>query len=181
MFSLYNNQIREQFWGFFNPESTDADGISKVLLNELAKVIPNDFSKLIGQTFDGASVMRGGNQGVKVKLQEVYRNAHFVHCYAHQLNLILKTSSKSKNVSRFFAQIPAIANYFTRLPNKIKVLGDFMKTKIASSFNTRWNFSYRAVGTIHKNYDAIFDCLKKIDETVKETSAIDAATLMLLL
>lgn len=175
---LFNNQIREQFWGFFNPESTDAEGISKVLLKELAKVIPNDFSKLIGQTFDGASVMRGNNKGVKVKIQDVYRNAHFVHCYAHQLNLILKSSSKSKNVARFFGQITAIANYFTRSPNRIKILGDFMKTKIASSSNTRWNFSSRAVSTIQKNYDGILDCLTKIDETVKETSKIDAATLM---
>lgn len=53
-----------------------------------------------------------------------------------------------------------------------------MKTKIASSSTTRWNFSSTAVCTIHKNYDALLECLTKIDETVKETSAIDAATLL---
>lgn len=168
----------EQFWGFFNPESTDAIGISKVLLTELAKVISTDSSKLIGQTFDGASVMRGDKQGVKVKLQEVYSNAHYVHCYAHQLNLILKSSSQSKNVSRFFGQIIAISNYFSRSPNRIKILGEFMKSKIASSSATRWNFSSRVVGTIKNNYDSLLDCLTKINDHVKESCAITAATLL---
>lgn len=175
---LYNNQIREMFWGFFNPASTDAIGISKVLLTELAKVIPNDSSKLIGQTFDGASVMRGDKKGVKIKLQEVYKNAHYVHCYAHQLNLILKSSSKSKRVSRFFAQITAISNYFSRSPNRIKILGEFMSTRIASSSATRWNFGSRVVGTVTENYDAILDCLKKIEESLTESSIIDAPTLI---
>lgn len=114
----------------------------------------------------------------RVKLQVVYSNAHYVHCYAHQLNLILKSSSQSKNVSRFFGQITAISNYFSRSPNRIKILGEFMKSKIASSSATRWNFSSRVVGTIKNNYDSLLDCLTKINDHVKESCAITAATLL---
>lgn len=104
-------------------KSTDAPGISEVLLNELKKVVDNP-DKLIGQTFDGAAVMRGDKSGVKVKVQSIYKYAHYVHCYAHQLNLILKSSAKSKNSNRFFSQLTAISNYFSRSPNKVKVLSE---------------------------------------------------------
>jgi hypothetical protein len=38
------------------------------------------FGKLIAQTCDGIAVMSGEKGGV---IKEIYKNAHFIHCYAH--------------------------------------------------------------------------------------------------
>lgn len=53
-----------------------------------------------------------------------------------------------------------------------------MKSKIASSSATRWNFSSRVVGTFKNNYDSLLDCLTKNNDHVKESCAITAATLL---
>lgn len=151
--------------GFFVPERTDAEGISKVILNELKKVIPNDPSKLIGQTYDCAAVMKGNKNGAKVKIQSVYPNAHYVHCYAHQLNLILKRSANSKSSQLFYKHLITISNYFSRSPQKLQILSEFTKLKIARAAPTRWNFTSRLVKTVKENYQAIYDCLKQIDIT----------------
>lgn len=170
---LVGNDIKERFWGFFNPKSTDAPGISEVLINELKKVVDKP-DKLIGQTFDGAAVMRGDKSGVKIKVQSIYKYAYYVHCYAHQLNLILKSSAKSKNSNRFFSQLTAISNYFSRSPNKVKVLSEHISKTIPTASSTRWNFNSKVVKTVKENYDGIVSCLQEIELNLKETSVIDA-------
>lgn len=170
---LVGNDIKERFWGFFNPKSTDAPGISEVLINELKKVVDKP-DKLIGQTFDGAAVMRGDKSGVKIKVQSIYKYAYYVHCYARQLNLILKSSAKSKNSNRFFSQLTAISNFFSRSPNKVKVLSEHISKTIPTASSTRWNFNSKVVKTVKENYDGIVSCLQEIELNLKETSVIDA-------
>lgn len=41
------------------------------------------------QSYDGANVMSGRLNGVQKIINNSYKNAHFIHCYAQQLNLIL--------------------------------------------------------------------------------------------
>ena len=77
------------FGFFFIPDRVNAEGISKVLLAELSIILQGDKEKVIAQTYDGASVMRGHKGGVQIKIREIYRNAYYLHCAAHQLNLVL--------------------------------------------------------------------------------------------
>ena len=46
-------------------------------------------TKLIGQGYDGASVMSGKNAGVAKLLKNEAPYALYVHCHAHRLNLAL--------------------------------------------------------------------------------------------
>lgn len=174
---LVDNEVKERFWGFFQPKSTDAPGISEVLLNELEKVVDHP-DKVIGQTFDGAAVMRGDKNGVKVKVQSIYKFAYYVHCYAHQLNLILKSSAKSKSSARFFRQLTAISNYFSRSPKKVKVLAEYISKTIPTASATRWNFTSKVVKTVKENYDGIVSCLQEIGVNLNDTSAIDSDILL---
>ncbi len=69
--------------------------------------------KLIAQTYDGASVMRGRIRGVHVKVKEVYENAYYVHCAAHQLNLVLSmAASCNREAKLFFAKLDKIPAFF---------------------------------------------------------------------
>ena len=47
-------------------------------------------NKLIGQTYDGASVMSGDLNGLQRKILNVAPQALFIHCYAYRINLILQ-------------------------------------------------------------------------------------------
>ena len=98
-----NRKLVERFWKFFNPENQTAIVLSKILLDELQTILGNDYWKLIAQTHDGAATLSGARNGVQAIVKETYPYAYFVHCYAHQLNLLLqKATSINTNVRIFF-------------------------------------------------------------------------------
>ena len=110
---VLNGEIFERFFGFFIPENQTADGISKCILEQLNRILQGNRQKLIAQTFDGANVMKGKKAGVQAKIKAVYSNAHFIHCYAHQLNLIMKNAASiSRNARIFFSNMLAIPTFF---------------------------------------------------------------------
>jgi hypothetical protein len=48
--------------------------------------------------------MSGEKGEVQTIIKETYKNAHFIHCYAHQLNLIMeKAASQNPEVRTFLA------------------------------------------------------------------------------
>jgi hypothetical protein len=81
-----NGNVCERFWGFFNPDGQNAEDISKPCPEKLNV----NFSaiKVIAQTFHGAFVLSGSVNGVQARIKEHFSCALYVHCYAHQLNLI---------------------------------------------------------------------------------------------
>jgi hypothetical protein len=85
--------VHERFWGFYNLSSQDTEGLSQYVLELLGVVLKGDFGKLIAQTYDGTTVTSGEKGGVQTMIKETYQKAHFIHCYAHQLNLILEKAA----------------------------------------------------------------------------------------
>jgi hypothetical protein len=81
-----------------------AEGLVSVLKQELAPYKLGQ--KLIAQSYDGAAVFSGGKNGVQVKMKDNFPHAHFIHCYAQQLNLVMKQAcSTVKSIKLFFANI----------------------------------------------------------------------------
>ncbi|XP_022172342.1 zinc finger MYM-type protein 1-like, partial [Myzus persicae] len=58
-----------------------------------------DINKCCGQGFDGASVMSGIHNGVKKRILDIVPNATYIHCNAHNLNLVLSDVARTKNKS----------------------------------------------------------------------------------
>ncbi|CAI5682239.1 unnamed protein product [Oreochromis niloticus] len=86
------NRIQERFFEFIKLPNACADAIASALSERLRFILPQGQErKLIAQAYDGAAVMRGTTGGVQRKIQDIYANAHYVHCYAHQLNLVCDT------------------------------------------------------------------------------------------
>ena len=90
-----------------------------MLLERLNGLFADDEKvKLIAQAYDGASVMRGEKAGVQKNVREHFKNSHYVHCYAHQLNLIMQqATSRIKKVNVFFSDLSGIATFFPVHPN----------------------------------------------------------------
>lgn len=88
------NNVQERFFEFIKLQNANADSIATALLERLADILPEtERGKLIAQAYDGASVMRGAHGGVQKKVRDVYNYAYYVHCFAHQLNLIMQQVS----------------------------------------------------------------------------------------
>ena len=85
---------KSRFFEFITIQNATADTIATALLERLSTILPNgQKAKLVAQAYDGASVMRGATGGVQRKIMDVYENAHYVHCYAHQLNLSMQQAT----------------------------------------------------------------------------------------
>ena len=82
---VIDGQVYERFWAFIKPAGYSADDLSKTLLAKLDVILssPSEKSKLIAQSYDGAAVMSGKNNGVQAILKKKFPNDPFIHCYAH--------------------------------------------------------------------------------------------------
>ncbi|XP_042240779.1 zinc finger MYM-type protein 1-like, partial [Homarus americanus] len=166
----------ERFWGFFNPINQTAEALSSVFHKELQTLIGDCPHKLIAQTYDGAAALSGVNKGVQTRIKEVYINAHFIHCYAHQLNLILgKATSQNTNVRVFFNSLSGIPAFFSKSPQRMAALENVAGHRIPRPSATRWNFKSRTVNAVHEMKDALIECCSTLEASNSRETGSAAA------
>lgn len=172
---VFEGQICERFWSFLRPEGYSAGELSNAILTELQHMLsPSEKSKLIAQSYDGASVMSGKTNGVQAIIRKTYPYAYFIHCYAHQFNLIMERATEChKNVKIFFAHLQAFTSFFSRSPKRTAVLDEIVKRRLPRAVPTRWNFQSRTVNIVFEYKDSIKECLEKI----RDTDRIDSITI----
>lgn len=179
---LPNGQPVERFWKFDNPEGHDAESIAKCICTSLDYVVQNP-EKLVSQSYDGANVMSGHHAGVQTIVQQTYKHAFFVHCYAHQLNLIVaQATSQNQDVRIFFSDLSDITNFFSNSPQRVAVLDKIVGKRIPRASATRWNFKSRTVNTVFEYREELIECMEEIQSTSKQpTTIIKAGALARLL
>ena len=105
-------KINESFLGFHEIQDQSAAGIEDNIL----KCIQSrglDLSKCRGQGYDGAATMSGVYSGVQSRILQKVPNALYVHCVAHNLNLVLNDAvSQVPEVSQFFDVIQRLYTFF---------------------------------------------------------------------
>ena len=114
--------------------------------------------------------MREATGGVQRKVKDVYRMAHYVHCYAHQLNLIMQQATAHiTKVGAFFLDLGGFAVFFPRSSKRTAVLDKLVAHRLPRASSTRWNFHSRAVNTIFEHKDDLLKCFR----TTRENSEFD--------
>ncbi|KAG1933968.1 zinc finger MYM-type protein 1-like [Pimephales promelas] len=168
------SNVQERFFEFIPLHSATADSIATALKERLAVILPEDQrGKLISQAYDGASVMKGATAGVQKKIQNVYPNAHYVHCYAHQLNVIIQqATSHIPRVRIFFSDLGGFASFFSRSPKRTDVLDKAVAHGLPTSSNVRWNFHGCAVNTVFEHREDLIRCF----ETIRDSGDFDPVT-----
>jgi hypothetical protein len=82
--------------------------------------------------------MSGRLNNVQKIMNNTNKNAHFIHCYAHQLNLILiQATSQNRKIRIFFSNLTDMTNYFSNSPQRVAVLDIVVKHKVPRSSTTR--------------------------------------------
>lgn len=109
----------------------------------------NVFDKLVCQSYDGAAVMSGNSNGLQIKIKEVIPNAHYIHCFAHKLNLVLSQSvSKIKKCAGFFKSLQSFVSFFSHSSKRSGGFNEMVQKKIPKAAPTRWGYNGRVVQTI---------------------------------
>jgi hypothetical protein len=95
--------------------------------------------KLIMQTYDDAAMSAHIN-GVQVQVRQEYPFAHFVHCAAHRLNLVLCQSVSSiYPIKIFFVNVGAFSTFSSNAPKR-KVFLTSHKIEFPNPGDTRWYY-----------------------------------------
>lgn len=154
----------ERFHSFFAVDDRTAVGISSVLKTALQPYSVE--SKLIAQTYDGAAVMSGSRHSVQVLIKEDYPYAHFLHCYAHQLNLVVKRMCLDiSSVRIFFANLSGFSSFFSVSPKRSDLLRDICKQRLPRCAPTRWNFQSRVVQRVSDSRAELLECFSVIESS----------------
>ncbi|CAD6336792.1 unnamed protein product [Miscanthus lutarioriparius] len=103
-------QVVERFLGLQHVQSCTAIALKEALVDMLSSHNLS-ISMLHGQGYDGASNMRGEFNGVQKLICDENPYAFYVHCFAHQLQLVVvAVSTSSADIADFFNYVPLIVS-----------------------------------------------------------------------
>jgi hypothetical protein len=103
-------QVMERFLGVQHVNKCTAAALKQALVSMLSSH-KLTISRLRGQGYDGASNMRGEFNGVQKLIRDENPYAFYVHCFAHQLQLVIVTvATCSPAIADFFNYVPLIVN-----------------------------------------------------------------------
>ncbi|GJY49216.1 zinc finger MYM-type protein 1-like protein [Tanacetum coccineum] len=123
--------------------------------------------QLRGQGYDGASNMRGEFNGLKAKILKENNSAYYVHCFAHQLQLVVvAVARKHLGVVDFFDKLTLVTNVVCTSCKRKDILIDSEKERVEKAIgngevetgrgknqelsliragDTRWNSHYKTI------------------------------------
>lgn len=108
-----NLTIEESFLGFFCIEQHGAHNYEQLITDILLK-LELDINMCRGQGYNGAAVMSGFYSGVQKRIKDKVSTASYVHCCAHNMNLVIADAVKSNQMAlSFFDTVQAIFNFFS--------------------------------------------------------------------
>ncbi|XP_074476999.1 zinc finger MYM-type protein 1-like [Sebastes fasciatus] len=164
-----SGNVQERFFEYITIQNATADTIATALMERLSTILPpGQTDKLIAQAYDGAAVMRGATGGVQRKILDVYKNAHYVHCYAHQLNLIMqKATARIPRIHTFFSELGGFSAFFSKSPKRTTVLDQVVAHRLPRACVTRWNFQSRVVNTVYEHKDDLLKCFQTIIDSAE--------------
>ncbi|XP_030834454.1 zinc finger MYM-type protein 1-like [Strongylocentrotus purpuratus] len=157
--------LHEEFLDFHEADDLDAKSLSNQIVREVGKLGLRKFD-IVGQCYDGASVMSGHLSGVQARLKEHFPNAQYVHCHAHRLNLVLVDMCKNvSSAGEFFVLLEALYVFMTRsLVHKVFV--DYQQRakcrvkELVRLSDTRWVCRYQSLSTLKTRYSYILEVLE---------------------
>ncbi|XP_042079035.1 zinc finger MYM-type protein 1-like [Haplochromis burtoni] len=164
--------VKERFLALAEIKSFHAQSIA----NEIQQQIQNyglAELKCVAQTYDGAAVMSGSTGGVQAHFRRLHPEAIYVHCYAHQLNLVLCNTCKADpEAVELFSLLECVYSFFsTSLVNHHKFMETqakrgLTKTELVQLSNTRWACQLRSISAVLETLPAILECLSAIGSPI---------------
>ena len=179
-----NFTIHEDLIGFVHMIRTDADTLSKAIMDVLVRCsLP--LSKCRGQGYDGAAAMMGHLRGVAARLRQEEPAALHVHCWAHCLNLCLQDVAKSCHLVRDSLCLVSEISHLIRNSPKRSAVFQKLKDQVSQDSPglrplcpTRWTVRTAAIQGALSNYQALVQTMTEISETCHDEYGTKAKGLL---
>ena len=156
----HTSEIRERLLTIATAEEGDAKTLTQTVISELTKAgLSTD--KILSQVYDGASVMSGKHGGVQKLLQEeLKREIPYVHCFNHQLHLVVvQAMSAEQPVIDFFSVCNLLYKFIRRPTVAVHYKGETLKRLL----DQRWTGHLATVQVISKAHENISQLLTELD------------------
>jgi hypothetical protein len=180
-------KVIERFLGIKHVKETTSEALKAALVEVLGDhglYIRN----LRGQGYDGASNMRGEFNGLQKLIRDENPYAFYIHCFAHQLQLVVVSVSRCcSSIEDFFEYVGLIVNTTTSsckrndllLDKQRRILldkwnsgqissgrGKHQATSVARPGDTRWGSHYRTLLRIESMWDSVIEVLEIVHQEV---------------
>ena len=171
-------------------KESSAKGLVKTLKSIFKKSSIN-LADAVGQSYDGASVMRGKYNGVKTRIQKESPQCLFIWTFDHVLNLVIMEACGSSLPAKvLFGTLEKLYNFFLTSRKRSDILQDIQKEANLGQLHrpqrvstTRWWSHQKALDTVFfaqsgKLYDCFRDTLEHClapehsKETVTDAEAL---------
>ena len=160
-------KIDELFMGFYQTENIKSTTLLNCLMDVLCR-----FSLLIqncrGQCFDGSSNMSGSIYGLQTLMRGKEERAIYVHCRAHNFNLVAQDSVENqieiRNIVQSFIAFARGSPKRLACFNKFRNVEDVESgTSLRPFCPTRWILRKPSIISITSNYSAIINWLEDFE------------------
>jgi len=132
-----------------------------------------ELSKCREQGYDVAAVMSGNHSGVQKRISDIIPSASYVHCNAHNLNLVLCDLAKSTpKVLQFFDTLQDIFLFYSKSAPRWAslALGDSVtKIVLKKVCTTRWEAKHKAVYALKTRFIDVLKSLSNLSLTSLKT------------
>lgn len=170
--------LREDFLKFVPVTDVTGEGLSNTIIN-ICNDLRLDKKNMVGQGYDGASVMSGKFKGCAAHITALCPHAVYVHCMNHVLNLAVGDSCKvpmirnalgtMNEIIGFFRSSAQRQNYFRE--NAERSENDAKKKRLLRYCETRWVDRLNAIIQFSDLFPVIFASLQEIEEKANDESS----------
>ena len=180
---VHHGKTIERFVGYSLASDLSARSLANYITAKMTDLQLNP-DHLVSQCYDGASVMSGFNAGVHKFIKEKSSQVVYVHCCAHQLNLVLVDVAKSiRAASDFFSHLQALYIFLSAskshelfLLNQNALGGREIRLKKLS--DTRWSCRIDSITAILATYSAVLKTLEDVSNGSDCDRAIEAVRIL---
>ncbi|XP_060855033.1 52 kDa repressor of the inhibitor of the protein kinase-like [Metopolophium dirhodum] len=174
--SADNVFIREDFLEFLHVKDVTASALATTIM-QCIMTLGLDMEMLVGQGYDGAAVMSGQFRGVRTIISEKYPKAQFIHCSAHNLNLVLAHSCEIPMIRNCIGTIKTVINFFRQSALRDGLLKDAAESAGAIHLNlvslceTRWTEKHLAVERFSEMFSVVTEALQALQDSRRECAS----------
>ncbi|KAL6521278.1 hypothetical protein OROGR_017847 [Orobanche gracilis] len=128
--------VKERFVGLVHVKQTNALSL-KSAIESLFAEHKVSLKKIRGQGYDGASNMSGEFNGLKALIMRENSSAYYVHCFAHQLQLIVvAVAKKHLGIGNFFDMIAVVMNVVCASCKRKDMIRESQKEKLEEAIGS---------------------------------------------
>ena len=192
--------VKERFVGLVHVAETTSSHLKSSIDSLFAK-FKLSLKQVRGQGYDGASNMRGEFNGLQSLIIRESSSAYYVHCFAHQLQLVIvATVRKHKGISNFLTRISMLLNVVGGSAKRRDMIRDINHEQVRKALgcgqletgtglnqeqclqrpgDTRWSSHYKTFKSLVSMFPTVVQVLKVVEKDDKDWRNRDQASNLL--